>query len=395
MLDNFINTAKILIVDDNVSNVDILECLLEELGNTNFKSTTDPREVNFLFESFGPDLILLDLQMPYLDGFEVMDGLKNIVQPGTYLPILVLTADITEEARLRALSGGAKDFLSKPYNMAELRLRINNLLETRYLHLILAAQNQILEEKVKERTEMLEQAISALDIANGELEVLDKAKSGFLSLISHEIRTPLNGIIGFAGLLRDEIDSPQLIDYLDYLEKSAQRLEAFSYQALLITELRSKKRIIRNEITHPDELLTSAKTRFRDKIQANDITLHLSNDQSVNAIRGDSELIQICFDQLIDNAVKFSQKHSSVLIKINSSNHSVICEFIDTGTGFPANVLNNPYRIFGVDDRHVDGNTGLNLALIRLIMEAHHGTIEIGNNEIQGGKVILTFNNQP
>ena len=134
MIDSILKTAKILIVDDKQSNIDILEGLLEESGYANFQSTTDPRLVVSLFNSFKPDLILLDLMMPHLSGFEVMEQLKPLIPQGTYLPILVLTADITSESKLRALSGGAKDFLSKPFDLYEVQIRINNLLETRYLY---------------------------------------------------------------------------------------------------------------------------------------------------------------------------------------------------------------------------------------------------------------------
>jgi putative two-component system response regulator len=134
MIDSILKTAKILIVDDKQSNIDILEGLLEEWGCTDFQSTTDPRLVVSLFNSFKPDLILLDLMMPHLSGFEVMEQLKPLIPQGTYLPILVLTADITSESKFRALSGGAKDFLSKPFDLYEVRIRINNLLETRYLY---------------------------------------------------------------------------------------------------------------------------------------------------------------------------------------------------------------------------------------------------------------------
>ena len=134
MIDSDLKNAMILIIDDKESNIDILEGLLEETGYTHIQSTTDPRMAVDLFKAFNPDLILLDLMMPHLNGFEVMEQLKPLIPQGTYLPILVITADITSETKLRALSGGAKDFLSKPFDLNEIRIRISNLLETRYLY---------------------------------------------------------------------------------------------------------------------------------------------------------------------------------------------------------------------------------------------------------------------
>lgn len=149
MIDLTLKKANILIVDDQEANIDVLEGLLEMQGYTNVISSTDPRQVVSLFSSFQPDLILLDLSMPYLSGFEVMDQLKLQLSPNTYLPILVLTADVTSEAKKRALSGGASDFVTKPFDLVEVGLRIRNLLYTSYLQQQLQNQNQLLEEKVK------------------------------------------------------------------------------------------------------------------------------------------------------------------------------------------------------------------------------------------------------
>jgi putative two-component system response regulator len=149
--------AHILIVDDQRPNVRLLERILEQAGYATTRGTTDPREVVELFEVFQPDLLLLDLHMHHMDGYTVMEALRTIIPAGAYFPILVVTADITPEAKRRALSAGARDFLSKPFDTTEVLLRIKNLLETRFLYLQLQNQNQALEAKVRERTRELEQ----------------------------------------------------------------------------------------------------------------------------------------------------------------------------------------------------------------------------------------------
>lgn len=152
MINKYLKNAKILIVDDIQSNIDVLKGILELTGYTNIESTTDPRKVLGLVKTFEPDLILLDLMMPFLSGFDVMDLIKaelqNSLNPFKYLPILVLTADVSKEFKLKALAAGAKDFLSKPYDLIEVRFRIRNLLETQYLFQLLKEKNQTLEEKV-------------------------------------------------------------------------------------------------------------------------------------------------------------------------------------------------------------------------------------------------------
>jgi putative two-component system response regulator len=149
--------ARILIIDDEQTNLLILRRLLERAGFTRIQMTTDPREATKLYVDFRPDLILLDLHMPHMDGLAVMAELGEIAE-ATYLPILILTGDVSPEARRDALSRGAKDFVHKPFSSDEVLLRINTLLETRFLYLQIQSQNQILEAKVRERTRELEGA---------------------------------------------------------------------------------------------------------------------------------------------------------------------------------------------------------------------------------------------
>jgi putative two-component system response regulator len=165
MQSDLFTTSRILIVDDQPSNVMLLEGILQEQDFISYRSITDSREVLPAFIEYVPDLILLDLQMPYLDGFAVMKQLLACIAADDFLPILVLTADITPEAKRRALSEGALDFLTKPFDATEVILRIKNLLQTRSLHLQLQKQNDLLDQKVRERTAELEQA---------QIEVLER-----------------------------------------------------------------------------------------------------------------------------------------------------------------------------------------------------------------------------
>ncbi|MCL4846795.1 MAG: response regulator [Acidobacteria bacterium] len=150
--------GTILIVDDQENNIRILERMLRKAGYEQLVSSTDPRDAQPLFDQHRPDLVLLDLHMPHLDGFGVLERLAPYIAPGTYMPILVLTADISPEAKQRALSMGAKDFLAKPFDSTEVLLRIRNLLEGRFLYLELQEQNELLEQKVRLRTRELEEA---------------------------------------------------------------------------------------------------------------------------------------------------------------------------------------------------------------------------------------------
>jgi putative two-component system response regulator len=150
--------ARILIVDDEETNVRALARILRAAGYTKVLSTTDPTVVSRLYRDQDPDVVLLDLHMPKLDGFAVLQQLRAAAGPQAYVPVLVLTGDSSAEARRRALSAGAKDFLTKPFEVGEVLLRIRNLLETRYLHREITTQNQLLEQRVRQRTGELEGA---------------------------------------------------------------------------------------------------------------------------------------------------------------------------------------------------------------------------------------------
>ncbi len=150
--------ARILAVDDQVQNVNIIDRLLRRAGFERVVTTTHPQQARPLFEEHRPDLVLLDLHMPDLDGFGVLDQLAPLLPADGYLPIVFITADADTHLKKRALSMGAKDFVNKPFDATEIVLRIRNLLEVRYLYLALQAQNEMLEARVRERTEDLEQA---------------------------------------------------------------------------------------------------------------------------------------------------------------------------------------------------------------------------------------------
>jgi len=168
---------RILIVDDEPANVALLEDMLSDQGYINLKSTTDSRRVPEFCREFDPDLILLDLCMPHVDGFAVLESLRA-ERSEVYLPIIVLTADVNEESKRRALHCGATDFLHKPFDYIEVLLRIRNLLETRRIHQLLDTRRAALEEAVHARTSELHEVKGAyIECAKQFHQVLEKAKS--------------------------------------------------------------------------------------------------------------------------------------------------------------------------------------------------------------------------
>lgn len=190
-----IATCRILVVDDEPANTRIIGRILARAGFSEVILTNDPVQALPIFLANTPDLVLLDLQMPAMDGFQVLEQLGTVIPRDTFLPILILTGDASVDARQRALRAGAKDFLLKPFDTTEVVLRIRNLLETRNLHLLLAAQNRSLETKVLERTQALSEAqIEMLQRLAAAAEVRDDETG------QHTVR-----VGAFAGRLAREL----------------------------------------------------------------------------------------------------------------------------------------------------------------------------------------------
>lgn len=162
MVEDHILTARILMVDDEESNLELLRRILEPVGFKDLQETVDPFQVLPLCQQLQPDLVLLDIAMPGMNGFEVLAEIRGHMGEEEYLPVLVLTSDHSPDTKRRSLSAGAQDFLTKPLSPAEVRLRVRNLLETRFLHVALQDHNRDLEERVRERTAELEEAHSEI-----------------------------------------------------------------------------------------------------------------------------------------------------------------------------------------------------------------------------------------
>jgi len=153
-----IHDAKIAVVDDETANVQLLRRILELEGYTDVSGYTDPREFLEMCRILPPDLLLLDLMMPEVNGFEVLERFRGSVDDFEYRPVMIITSDDDRDTKQQALSSGARDFLAKPVSPVEVRLRVGNLLHTRSLQLELQRHAERLEERVRSRTAQLEEA---------------------------------------------------------------------------------------------------------------------------------------------------------------------------------------------------------------------------------------------
>lgn len=195
--------AKIAVIDDEAANVELMQRILQLDGYSNISAHTDPLEFLNTCRVMPPDLVLLDLRMPEIDGFEVLKRLKRSVIDFDYRPVMVITSEDDRETKQRALSSGARDFLSKPVSPVEVRLRVRNLLHTRFLQLELQRHAERLEDRVRARTAQLEEArIEILERLALAAEYRDDATGEHTRRVGRESAALANAL----GLSLDEIE---------------------------------------------------------------------------------------------------------------------------------------------------------------------------------------------
>ena len=392
MIDTDLKKANILIVDDQPANIAILEGFLQMQGYSNIYSTTDPRNVLQLFATTDPDLILLDLMMPFMSGYEVMEMLRPLIPVGTFLPILVLTADATSDAKQKALSGGASDFITKPFDLIEVGLRIRNLLYTNLLQQQLLNQNQSLEQKVRERTNELEIKNIELKQAKDKAEASDKLKTSFIQNVSHEIRTPLNGIIGFSGLLADPIyNEDEKQEFMELLRKSSQRLINTVTDYVDISLIVSNLVEVYKKPFDLKTLFESLITTFNPQCSEHGLQLKAVYPQTDDNFRinSDLEIITKVFRHLIDNSIKFSKKGEISFGAEVHPDHT--CFYVhDEGIGISSSGKHVVFDVFGQEDtsttRGHEGS-GLGLSICKGFVQKLGGTIELESEKGKGTRI--------
>jgi len=396
MIDSSFKKANILIVDDQEPNVEILLDLLDMQGYSNVLSTTDPREVLSLYRSFEPDLILLDLAMPHLTGFEVMEQLKSFLGENTFLPILILTADITKESKIKALSGGASDFLTKPFDLLEVGLRIRNLLFSSYLQQQLVDQNRLLDEKVSERTRELMLRNIELNLAKDKAEASDRLKTSFINNISHEIRTPLNGILGFGQILADhDLEEEEKNRYLFILNESSERLINTVTNFLEISMITSGNQEFEKRDFLPETILSDVAKHFQPA--CNNKKLKLIIEQSANLqeilIHTDRELLFKIFRHLMDNALKFTAS-GSIIVGCKRKGNDFVFSVQDTGKGISKEGISLIFNSFSQEDnsytRGYEG-CGLGLSIASGLVDLLGGSIWVESTVGVGSTFFFTI----
>lgn len=376
-------TEKILIVDDVSKNIQILGNILSQ-KNYQIAYAQNGQQALDICEIQEFDLILLDIMMPGLDGYEVCNRLKS--NPKTSdIPIIFLTAKADMDSIIKGFETGGQDYITKPFNAAELLARVNN-------HLLIKRQQGQLREMNNNLEYLVQKRTAELEKANHKLSVLDQAKSNFLALISHEIRTPLNGVIGLTELLNETEINERQKEYITNLKEVSSRLYKFSNTALLITSLKISSNLPEVLPVSLLNIIDNSINEFKAENPDTTIDIKVNRPETDHLVMLDSELIKICFKQIIENTDKFSTSSPLLELSINKTDAGVSVVFKDNGPGFSEQSFESLFDLFSAGDiLHREG-TGLGLAAVKLVLDAHEAEIQIENDE--GAKVTITFANK-
>jgi signal transduction histidine kinase len=386
-----LHRSQILIVDDEESSVRLLERILKRAQFENVTSTTDPRDVASLFQQFQPDLVLTDLLMPHLNGLVVVEQLRGLISSVDYLPIVVLTADVTQETKRRALAAGATDFLTKPFDVVEVLLRIGNLLQARLAHLKIREQNAALEENVRLRTLNLEEAL--FELKTTQHKVIQQERLAALGTMARRVAQDFNNALALIISFGEELlrDAEHGLTKEKAALPIAEILTAARDAAKIVYRLREFSRPGQtHELRLPvnvSDLILQAVSLTKPKWQMESIaagtTIRLSVDfGEIPTIDGDPTELREVLTSLIFNPVEAMPHGGSIMLRTRAEGDTVLVQITDTGTGMTEEERQRCLEPFFTTKDHA--GTGLGLDRVFGIIQRHLGTIDVESEPGKG-----------
>lgn len=356
-------TQKILIIDDQVDNFEIIEAFLSNDTYQLYYASSGMKAFSLL-ETVKPDVILLDIMMPEMDGTQVCQRLKNNDLYKS-IPIIMVTALDTKEDLAQALDQGANDFVTKPINSLELRSRVRAHLRTKSEH-----------DELKKLLKLREEALALReDLSN---------------MIVHDLRNPLATIILAAGIVQRYIDrldqKPLIMQKITQILESGHKLEEMIDGLLLMAKLESGKILFNATPTDLYELGIGAIKDFQLVANSRQIQLMSELPEPNKTVLTDATILRRVIDNLLSNALKFSPSDSQVTLRLQylSENHFRV-QVADTGTGINQKDKKKIFEKFEIGSlKKNTSQTGLGLAFCKIAVEAQSGTLAIADNEPQG-----------
>jgi signal transduction histidine kinase len=357
------DTPKVLVIDDQEVNLKLMRTYLR--GEPyEVTTSTDARASLDLIDQDPPDLILLDLMMPVLDGFEMLELLKDIAPQ---VPVIVITGVADRDARLRGLAAGARDFLTKPVDRSELLIRVRNLVD------------------LKRAGDALARAVAQLESANRDLDA-------FAGGLAHDLQQPITSISAFAQIIQRASGhqlTPENAAHLTRILTAAGSADRMIRGLLEFARLGQKK--IEARAVDLNEVLQEARNALAAKVEGRTVRWQAS---PLPTVHGDPALLLLAFVNLLSNAIKYTGKvpEAEIAITAEADASGYAVRVRDNGVGFDmahAGHLFDPFeRLHSASEFE---GTGMGLANVRRIMERHGGTVSAQSAPGQGATFTLVF----
>jgi two-component system sensor histidine kinase/response regulator len=374
---------KVLVVDDNPKNLQVVAALLSEKGYLVEVANSGETALIWLKDNHF-DAILLDVMMPGLDGYETCRAIKADPK-NKNLPVIFLTARHDIEGLSEGFESGGVDYITKPFNEKELSVRLATHIELKQSRQKLEDVNQWLEQEVAKKTHDLQVANKALTAANEKLKKLDDAKNDFLKSISHEIRTPLNGIVGSLNLLKDYDQDDYFQELVNLLDTSVTNLEKYSYAALQIANLQLKGE---SQLGfQPLDLVALSKTCMQgvmDQVKNKGIQLQFEACCEEIMIEADFSYLQDALIALLECCISFTHE-GYVKMSIQCEKEQLKIQLEDTGNLFSGNEVSHFFDSISNQNYTFERNNAMELYLSKIIVQLHNGNLSFKNKADRSG----------
>jgi two-component system sensor histidine kinase/response regulator len=375
--------TSIMVVDDSPANLKLLN---DMLGQAGYGVRSFPRGRLALVEAAQnpPDLILLDINMPELTGYEVCERLKSDVKLAQ-IPVIFLSALNETEDKVKALRCGGVDYISKPFQFEEVMARVETHLKLYSLQRASQVQNERLEQAVAARTRELAEA-------NQRLRILDHSKNEFLNLISHEFRTPLNGILGVGELVLNELTaSPDSDELREMFDQSRRRILSILDDAMLLTQIDVKRESF---LAGPVKLglaVNRAVGLTTELAQARQVRLDLLSCGE-GIVVGEEELLVKALHALLETAVKFSGNGQSLRIACRADSDPIVVTIDSYGKAIPTHQVSKFFDLFSISEASTPaGDLGLGPPVAYRILALFDGAVTVANRDPSGIRLTVSL----
>lgn len=352
--------SLILIVDDTPANLRLLSHVLSKKGYNHVEASTGKEAVQ-LAKEHEPDLILLDIMMPDMNGYEVIKEIKSdeFIQD---IPIIFLSSLADTDDKIQGFKSGGVDYITKPFQKEETLARINTHLKIRFL-----------QKQLNERIKVLRQR-------EIELSRLNQKKDDLVRMVSHDIKNPLTGIIGLVKLMResDKISAEEQKQMLSVVEESGSNLLNMVREVLDRESKKTEPETLDYSAVQVSELLERVISMNKAKSVVKEISLNYTvHPKKLEAVI-DVNKVEIAVNNLVANALKFTPSKGEIYVKASLDDHHLLFEVKDTGIGIPkkmqSDLFKDPLK-HSREGTSGEVGTGLGLDIVQLYVELHGGEI--------------------